>query len=199
MAVLQADAQESERQYDALLPYRGVFDLSVIAHPDRLLGLLAKTMGRLDQATAHFEDALAFCQRAGYRPELAYVCYDYADVLLQRNGPGDRDKAVSELGEGLAISTELGMSPLIERMVTLQRRAESQLAKAPAYPGGLTEREVEVLRLIALGKSNREIARKLVLSERTVQRHISNLYIKINVRNRAEATSFALSKLAKSS
>ena len=65
----------------------------------------------------------------------------------------------------------------------------------PAYPGGLTEREVEVLRLVAQGKTNLEIADELVLSQRTVQRHIANIYAKIDVRNRAEATTFALTEL----
>ena len=54
---------------------------------------------------------------------------------------------------------------------------------------------MEVLTLLARGKTNLEIAIELVLSERTVHRHISNLYTKINVRNRAEATTFALSNL----
>ena len=65
----------------------------------------------------------------------------------------------------------------------------------PVYPGGLTQREVEVLTHLAQGQTNREIATNLVLSERTVQRHISNIYTKINARNRAEATTFALNHL----
>ncbi len=99
------------------------------------------------------------------------------------------------LEEAMSISTELGMKPLMERVAALQERAESLPAKAPEYPGGLTEREVEVLQLVALGKTNREIANELVLSQRTIQRHISNLYAKIDVRNRSEATAFALSEL----
>ena len=47
------------------------------------------------QAQIHFEDALVFCRNAGYRPELAWTCCDYADTLLQRNGDGDRVKAMS--------------------------------------------------------------------------------------------------------
>ena len=65
----------------------------------------------------HFEDALAFCRKAGYRPELAWTCCDYADALLQRNNPGDREKAMSLLDESLAISSELGMRPLMERVL----------------------------------------------------------------------------------
>ncbi len=99
------------------------------------------------------------------------------------------------LDESLAISTELGMPPLTERATAMKGQVESHPAKGPQYPAGLTARELEVLRFIAKGKSNREIANELVLSERTVQRHISNLYTKINARNRAEATSFALTEL----
>ena len=56
----------------------------------------------------------------------------------------------------------------------------------------LSARQAQVLRLIAEGKTNREIAELPVLSERTVQRHIADLYTKISVRNRSEATSYAL-------
>ena len=75
-------------------------------------------MGEFDKASEHFEDALEFCRRAGYRPELAWTCCDYADTLLQRGEPGDREKAVSLLDESLAISSELGMRPLMERVLS---------------------------------------------------------------------------------
>ena len=80
--------------------------------------MLAQTMGNLDQAAGHFEDATAFCRIAGYRPELAWTCCDYADTLLQRHGLGDREKAMSLLEESLAISSELGMRPLMERVLS---------------------------------------------------------------------------------
>ena len=83
-----------------------------------MLGLLAQTTGNIDQAMAHFEDALAFCRKGGYRPELAWSCCDYADTLLQRNGDGDRAKAIALLDESLAISRELGMRPLMERVLS---------------------------------------------------------------------------------
>ncbi len=76
------------------------------------------TMGNLDQGVAHYEEALAFCRKAGYRPELAWTCCDCADTLLQRNEPGDREKAMSLLDESLAISSELGMRPLMERVLS---------------------------------------------------------------------------------
>ncbi len=83
-----------------------------------MLGLLAQTTGDYDLAITHFEDALVFCRKAGYRPELAWTCCDYADALLQRNESGDREKAMSLLDESLAISSELGMRPLMERVLS---------------------------------------------------------------------------------
>ena len=116
----------------------------------------------------HFEDALAFCRRAGYRPQLAWTCCDYADLLHERDGDSNRQKAMSLLDESLAISRELGMRPLMERVVALQEHAKSQLVKAPAYPDGLSRREVEVIQLIAAGKSNQQIAEQLFISASTV-------------------------------
>ena len=58
----------------------------------------------------------------------------------------------------------------------------------------MTERQWEVLGLLALGKTNHEIAHSLVISERTVQRHIANIYDKIGARNRSEATAFVMSQ-----
>ena len=203
LAVERRDVGAAQEHYHHLAPLRGtrappqiVYGVGPVV--DRLLGLLAQTIGNLDQAAEHFEDALAFCRKAGYLPELAWTCHDYAEALLQcpstGSGPAvsdDRDKTIYLLEEALAISSELGMRPLMERVVALQERAESQPAKAPVYPDGLTHREVEVLRLVASGKSSAEIAAELVLSRRTVERHISNIYNKTNTRSRAEATAFA--------
>ena len=60
---------------------------------------------------------LAFCRKADYRPEMAWSCCDYADMLLERKNEGDRAKANSLLDEFLAISSELGMRPRMERVL----------------------------------------------------------------------------------
>ena len=166
--------------------------IETTASADRLLGLLSQTMGNLDQAAAHFEDALALCRKAGYRPELAWTCCDYADALRERDGEGDRNKATSLLEESLAISSELGMRPLMERVTVRLEQAQAETEKAPVYPDGLTQREVEVLRLIAAGKTNLEIAEELVIAEGTARRHVANIYEKIGAANRAEATRYAI-------
>jgi DNA-binding CsgD family transcriptional regulator len=148
-------------------------------------------VGTLDPAAVHFEEALAFCRQAGYRPELARACHDFAACLSYRKHPGDLRKAATLLDESLSISTQLGMGPLMERAVALQQRLTAQPEPKPNYPGGLTRREVEVLRLLAAGKSSAEIAADLVLSRRTIERHISNIYLKTSTHNRAEATAFS--------
>ena len=86
--------------------------------PDHVFGLLSHTMDSVDQAAEHFKDALAFCRKAGHRPELAWTCCDYADMLRERDGEGDRAKAITLLDESLAISSELGMRPLMERVLS---------------------------------------------------------------------------------
>ena len=75
-------------------------------------------LGDGNAAQVHFEGALAFCRKAGYRPELAWSLCDYADMLLERKGECDHEKAVAMLDESLAISTELGMRPLMERVLS---------------------------------------------------------------------------------
>ena len=80
---------------------------------------------------------------------------------------------------------ELGAAPDLASLETLTGRHPAGRA------GGLTPREVQVLRLVATGKTNRAIAAELVLSERTVDRHVSNIFTKLGVSSRAAATAWA--------
>ena len=100
-------------------------------------------------------------------------------------------KADALLDESLTISQELGMLPLMERVVALQERAASQPARTPAYPDGLTQREVEVLQLIAAGKTNRLIGEELFISLNTVGHHVSNILSKTGSANRTELATYA--------
>ena len=126
MAVQRGDTTAAGELYGDLQPIVG----TIAPQPsmagggclagDRLLGLLSQTVGNLDQAASHFEDALTFCRKGGFRPELAWTCCDYADLLSERSNDGDRTQASSLLDESLAISTELGMRPLMERVLARQ-------------------------------------------------------------------------------
>jgi hypothetical protein len=124
LAVQKGDQSAAEDHYASLLGQRGTMILTV-SSVDRLLGLLSQTMDDLDQAAQHFEEALSFCRRGGCRPELAWSCCDYADTLFQRNDAGDRGKATSLLDESLAISSELGMRPLMERVLSRREILEA--------------------------------------------------------------------------
>jgi len=117
VAVQKGDQSAAEEHHAYLLGQRGTM-IWMVSSVDRLLGLLSQTMRDLDQAMAHFEDALSFCHKAGYRPELAWTCCDYADMLRERDAEGDRAKAMALLDECLAISSELGMRPLMERVLS---------------------------------------------------------------------------------
>ena len=118
IAVQQGDTEAAKDLYSALKPLRGTMSGWGLISSDRILGLLAHTMGSLEDSQTHFDDALTFCRNAGYRPELAWSLCDYADMLLERNEEGDSDKATGMLVESLAISTELGMRPLMERVLS---------------------------------------------------------------------------------
>ena len=134
---------------------------------------------------------MVFCRKSGYRTELAWTCSDYAEVLLSGGRPGDLQTANTMLEESLSLSTELGMPLLIERVVALQETVKNMPDRGPNYPDGLSQREVEVLALIAIGKSNREIAEDLVISPNTVGHLVSNILSKIRAFNRTEAAAYA--------
>jgi DNA-binding NarL/FixJ family response regulator len=97
---------------------------------------------------------------------------------------GDDDTAALELEAARGVFEELGARPEL-------RRLDSAIATATSgHTHGLTERELEVLRLVAAGKSNREIAAELVISDHTARRHLQNIFRKLGVSSRAAATSF---------
>jgi DNA-binding CsgD family transcriptional regulator len=108
------------------------------------------------------------------------------DIGLACRRLGDEDGAQLELEAARSVFEQLGAGPDVERVTGLLPNAIA------ATGGGLTAREIEVLSLIAAGKSNRDIAAALVISERTVARHVSNIFSKLGVTSRAAATSFAL-------
>ncbi len=123
--------------------------------------------------------------------QLAWTCSDYAECLLESNGNGDLAKAMSLLEESL-VSSALGMRPLMERVAAITEQAEALTDRAPAYPDGLTQREVEVLQLICGGKTDREIAKELFISFRTVGNHVRSILKKTTAANRTEAATYAV-------
>jgi DNA-binding NarL/FixJ family response regulator len=98
---------------------------------------------------------------------------------------GDEDTAASEFEAARGVFKRLGAATALARVDTL---LATRMAEAPS---GLSSRELEVLRLLATGRTNRAIADELVLAVRTVDRHVSNVYAKLGVSSRAGATAYA--------
>jgi DNA-binding CsgD family transcriptional regulator len=153
------------------------------------LGLLDLTLDRPEQALRHFEHAAVLASRMEARPINAMSCEGQARALLALDRPDDRPQAQVLLQQVATTAEALGIQGLGERAGALLE--ELAAPAAPAWPAGLTEREVEVLRLIAAGCSNRAIAQALFISPNTVLRHVSNIFVKTGVANRAEAAAYA--------
>jgi DNA-binding NarL/FixJ family response regulator len=128
----------------------------------------------------------------GARPWLAHTQHQYAVMLLARNQPGDRDKAVSLLHEALTTARELEMHALERRIAVYVEPRPASVPTVPDVIDDLSQREVEVLRLLAAGKSNREIAEALCISLNTVATHVRNILAKTGAANRTEAAAYAL-------
>ena len=155
----------------------------------RLLGELDTDAGQYDDARAHLDAALALADACAAPYERALTLLAMAEASVA-GGDGTRARAL--LDEVRAICVPLDAKPAFVRADALAARLASMSLPAPVYPDDLSAREVDVLRLIAGGSTNREIAATLFLSVRTVERHITGLYRKIDGRGRADATTYAL-------
>jgi DNA-binding CsgD family transcriptional regulator len=153
------------------------------------LGLLDLTLDRPEEALGRFTEAAALAAKIEARPMIAMSREGQARALVALDRPGDRPQAQTLLGEAAATAKELGIHGLADRANALL--GELAAPAAPAWPARLTGREVEVLRLIAAGHSNRAIAQALFISPNTVLRHVSNIFTKTGVANRAEAAAYA--------
>ncbi len=158
----------------------------------RTLGELATTECRHDEANAHLAAGLALADACGMPYERALTLLALAEL---RAAEGRAGEAGDHLAAARATLEPLAARPALERAAALAARLEATRAPTPgppARPDGLSRREVEVLGLLAAGRSNQRIADILCLSPATVQRHVANAYLKIGAHNRAEATAYAL-------
>jgi DNA-binding CsgD family transcriptional regulator/tetratricopeptide (TPR) repeat protein len=153
---------------------------------DRYLGMLATTLGEWDRAEEHFERATELNRRMGAATWLAHTYYEHARLVLARDRR-DRDGAAAALlGEAAALADRIGMPALLGRI-----RALGTAEPVAGPPDGLSSREVQILGLVAQGLSNREIGRRLFISEHTAANHIRSILRKTSCANRTEAASYA--------
>jgi DNA-binding CsgD family transcriptional regulator len=154
---------------------------------DRYLGLLAATLGDHDRAVEHYERALAFNRAMDATTWVAHTLYAYGRTLRIRGGRDDAAQATELLSEAVALARRIGMPTLLARARALGGEVEA--TRTP--PDDLSWREVEILRLVAAGKSNREIGEELYISGHTVANHVRNILRKTGAANRTEAAGYA--------
>jgi DNA-binding CsgD family transcriptional regulator len=178
--MLAVDAIEDARDGCAELEeIAGTFEAGMV------MALAAHARGALELAEGDPQAALGPLRRAAEAWQELGAPYEVARcrvlVALACQTLGDGDAADMELDAARTVFAELGAEPDLERV------------SKPGAAGraGLTERELDVLRLVAAGNTNKAIAGELVLSERTVDRHVSNIYAKLDVSSRAAATAYA--------
>jgi DNA-binding CsgD family transcriptional regulator/tetratricopeptide (TPR) repeat protein len=154
---------------------------------DRYLGLLSTTLGEHDRAVEHFERALAFNRGMGATTWVAHTLYGCGRTLRMRSRGDDAKRASALLSEAATLAERVGMPTLLGRARALGARIE----RASIPPDELSWREVDILRLVAVGRSNREIGEELFISEHTVANHVRSILRKTGAANRTEAAGYA--------
>jgi DNA-binding CsgD family transcriptional regulator/tetratricopeptide (TPR) repeat protein len=207
-AVVLGERDHAEVLYEQLSSYAHLVALAAsevsIGPVDRPLGLLAALLGREDVAAAHFTAAIRKAQRMGSPPWVAHAQLAYGEMLVER-GPAapDRHRADQLLASALEIGEELGMEALGSR-VTAALAKLGPTRRPPPMSGGsrtavpptgetrLTPREREVVDLLAEGLSNRQVAERLHVSERTAEAHVQHILTKLGFTSRAQVASWAV-------
>lgn len=192
LAVACDDAETASRCYDALLPYAGYFvaggsgSVRCDGSVSRALGLAAAATGRAADAERHLLDAVAAEDRAGALPYRTLSELHLAELLVARGHSAER--AAGHAERAAATARRIGMPQALARadatLVAITRNLRERT--------GLTPREREVAELLAEGRSNRDIATQLVLSERTVETHVANVLAKLGLSGRAQVAAWVV-------
>ena len=179
---------------DAAFPDAGQAGGAGPAGPDAASG----GSGEPGELVSAWDAAAAAWAGLGEPYPLGQTLLHAAEAALTR---GDRDAAAERLRRAAPLAAGLAAHPLAEQIAILARRARIRLTGDDAFEGqvpddpgaelGLTERELEVLRLVAAGRSNREIAAELFISPKTASVHVSNILAKLGVASRGEAAATA--------
>ena len=186
------DRDGADATYEALLPHAGHYvaggagSIGCQGSVAGCLGRLAALLGLPDEAHRHFAYATEANRRAGVPVYLAETLLHWAQLTVQTDPAAARPLA----GEANAIATRLGMTAAAKASRSLLDGLGADVASSDP----LTRREREVASLVAQGRSNREIADHLVLSERTVETHVSRILTKLDLTSRTQVAAWVLTR-----
>ncbi len=184
------DVERAAGYYADLLACQGQHHWFLV---DRVLGEIATPTQDWLTAAKHLAQALRIAERAGLLPEKGHIHIAWGKLELMRDQPGNVYRARRCLTQAREIFHNLGNKNMVrdvrQRLRELPR--EPRGWKVAPTPAALSPREVEVLRLVAAGKRNHEIAETLHISYSTVAKHVSAIFDKTGCENRAAATTFA--------
>jgi ATP/maltotriose-dependent transcriptional regulator MalT len=200
--------EESEQRAVALLERLDRLVARYVDHPappqvTAWRALTAAELSRLRGASdpSLWADAAAGFEGIGQIVDAAYAKFRQAEAMVFARAA--RQQIADVLGSGRKMAERLGMAPLIAEIDGLARRARvrleadagqveaSAIPESPADHLGLTNREIDVLTLVAEGRTNREIGELLYMSEKTASVHVSRILAKLGAANRAEAAASA--------
>jgi DNA-binding CsgD family transcriptional regulator len=157
----------------------------------RHLGDAAVLVGDPAAARSFYLQALDAAVKIRFRPELALIHLRLAELLLDDADDAAQSEALEHLNVAIPELRDMKMQPALERGLSLMEQVGHRTPAPPASPGALaphslTSRETAVARLVAAGRSNREIAEALVISEGTVEVHVKHILSKLSLRSRAQ-------------
>lgn len=170
-----------------LLPFDGLMVAAAIGAYGPVgyyLGIAELSAGRHDDAVARLESAAELSAHGDFAPSLARTRIALAEAQFERAAAGDRDRAGTLLAMAVADARRLGMRALLAQATDLTSSLDRQ-------PGSLSPREREIAAHVASGRSNREIAELLVISERTVDTHVQNILTKLDLHSRVQVATWA--------
>ena len=152
---------------------------------------MAALMGREDEARTYFGMAREHLDQSGQRPLRAVVDFDEAGILAKGDF-GARDQAIDLARGAEARFRDLGMMGWANRSASLATSLVERQSDPHSAPGGLTQRELDVVRRVARGHSDRQIGEEIFVSPRTVNAHVRNILAKTQLKNRTELSLWAV-------
>ncbi|QNE22917.1 AAA family ATPase [Kribbella qitaiheensis] len=171
---------------DRLQPFRGEHavgnGVASMGPAELAIGRAELTLGRFDAAIEDLTGAVRRAESAGAPGFVAEAQFQLATALAERDDPGDRKRAKPVAEQAARLIRSLGMTPYAGQLAALFTKLDDTGGSAT----GLSPREAEVAGLVAEGLTNRQIAERLVISDRTAQNHVQHILTKLGFANRSQ-------------